>query len=78
MKVFSNFTSHKDKIEGETVTLIQNTFRDLRSSIGAFDLLQSFKSIETLDTISNNLQKKYYDVLAAYKKELDANKALFE
>ena len=65
-------------IENKTIKLIDDTFKDLRSSEGAFDLLNNFKNIVTLDEISKKLQKKYTDVLNNYKKELDNNRALFE
>lgn len=48
--------------------LIDSTFADLRSSEGAFDLLNNFKNIETLDQISERLQRKYTDVLHSYRK----------
>lgn len=50
------------------MSLIDNTFSDLRSSEGAFDLLNNFKNIDTLDEISKRLQDKYTDVLNSYKK----------
>jgi dynein heavy chain len=65
-------------IENNTIKLIDDTFKDLRSSEGAFDLLNNFKNIATLDEIAKKLQKKYTDVLNNYKKELDNNRALFE
>ena len=57
--------------------LIDETFKDLRSSEGAFDLLNNFKSIETLDEISKRLQRKYTDVLNSYDKELISYRELF-
>lgn len=59
------------------MSLIDNTFSDLRSSEGAFDLLNNFKNIDTLDEISKRLQDKYTDVLNSYKKQLDIYRALF-
>jgi len=49
------------------------TFKDLRSSEGAFDLLQKFKNVTTLDEISDKLQKKYNDVLKRYSTEVEKN-----
>lgn len=57
--------------------LIDDTFKDLRSSEGAFDLLNNFKSIETLDEISKKLQRKYTEVLNSYDKELISYRELF-
>jgi dynein heavy chain len=58
--------------------LIQQTFKDLRSSLSAFELLYLFKNLKTLEVIDEHLQKRYSDVLISYKSELDRAKALFE
>jgi dynein heavy chain len=50
----------------KTIELIDETFKSLRSAEGAFDLLQNFKSIDTLEDISTTLQKKYQEVLKQY------------
>jgi hypothetical protein len=39
----------------KTIELIDETFKSLRSAEGAFDLLQNFKSIDTLEDISTTL-----------------------
>lgn len=57
--------------------MIRETFTDLRSSQGAFDLLQKFKNVPTLDEISKNLQQKYSEVLKTYDKEVVDNTKLF-
>lgn len=57
--------------------LIDDTFKDLRSSEGAFDLLNNFKNIDTLPEISTRLQQKYTDVLKSYRKELVVYRELF-
>jgi len=57
--------------------LIDDTFKDLRSSEGAFDLLNNFKNIDTLPEISKRLQQKYTDVLKSYRKELVVYRELF-
>lgn len=43
-------------IEDATVKQINEAFRDLRSSEGAFDLLQKFKDVPTLEGIDKLLQ----------------------
>lgn len=58
--------------------LIDDTFKDLRSSEGAFDLLNNFKNIDTLPEISTRLQQKYTDVLKSYRKELVVYRELFQ
>jgi dynein heavy chain len=58
-QLFNSFKSQQNNLENRTMKLIDDTFKDLRSSEGAFDLLNNFKSIETLDEISKKLQRKY-------------------
>ena len=77
-QLISSFKQNQGTIENSTIRLIDDTFKDLRSSEGAFDLLNNFKNIATLDEIAKKLQKKYTDVLNNYRKELDNNRALFE
>lgn len=48
-QLYNNFKKHQNELENKTMKLIDDTFKDLRSSEGAFDLLNNFKSIETLD-----------------------------
>lgn len=76
-KLFNTFKAQQTILEKKTMSLIDNTFSDLRSSEGAFDLLNNFKNIDTLDEISKRLQDKYTDVLNSYKKELDIYRTLF-
>jgi len=51
-KEHTNFKKKSKIIEEDTIKLINETFRDLRSAEGAFDLLQKFKTVSTLDKIS--------------------------
>lgn len=51
----NKFDSSKAEIETETVNLINSTFKFLRSSEGAFDMLQNFKNMNTLSQISVTL-----------------------
>lgn len=44
-QLFNNFKSQQNNLENRTMKLIDDTFKDLRSSEGAFDLLNNFKSI---------------------------------
>lgn len=67
-QLYNTFKQTQQLIENKTIKLIDDTFKDLRSSEGAFDLLNNFKNIVTLDEISKKLQKKYTDVLNNYKK----------
>jgi len=60
--IFSKFKAQSKDIETQTIKLIQATFSDLRSSESAFELLYQFKNLETLQVISDNLQRRYSDV----------------
>ena len=73
-----NYKESIKKIEQETEELIETTFKDLRSSESAFELLQDFKNLENLDHISEHLGKKYSNVLETYKKELHENQLIFD
>lgn len=47
-RIYNAFTDRQKVLEINTMKLIDDTFKDLRSSEGAFDLLNNFKSIDTL------------------------------
>lgn len=48
-QLYNTFKQTQQLIENKTIKLIDDTFKDLRSSEGAFDLLNNFKNIVTLD-----------------------------
>jgi dynein heavy chain len=75
---YTKFKNDRQAIETNTVKLIHDTFKDLRSAEGAFDLLQKFKNVGTVDAIAQNLQSKYSDVLKRYSQEVEKNRELFE
>ena len=68
LRLYQSFIERQKQQEISTMKLIDETFKDLRSSEGAFDLLNNFKNIDTLPEISKRLQQKYTDVLKSYKK----------
>ena len=73
-----NFNQQIESIESDTVTLISNTFsKNLNSSVGAFDLLDKFKSVETRDKIQQELSDKFKDVLVKYTSELNEMEKLY-
>lgn len=57
-------------IEREAINFIDHSFKTLRSSSAAFDLLLKFKHIRSRDAINNQLMKKFNDILAQYCKEV--------
>jgi len=75
--IYNEFGRKSSKIEDKTTDLIDKAFNNLRSSEGAFDLLQNFKNIATLETISDKMQKKYSEVLKQYSTELQDNERLY-
>jgi dynein heavy chain, axonemal len=77
-RLFNAFIERQKQLEINTMKLIDDTFKDLRSSEGAFDLLNNFKNIDTLPEISTRLQQKYTDVLKSYRKELVVYRELFQ
>lgn len=58
--------------------LIDSSFNKLKSSEGAFDLLNKFKNIKTRKSIEDQLGLKYTDVLIGYKNEVTQMEQLFQ
>ncbi|XP_028292993.1 dynein heavy chain 10, axonemal [Gouania willdenowi] len=65
-------------IEGEAVAIIDHSFKTLRSSAAAFDVLIKFKHVCTREAINQLLTRKFHDILAQYCKEVDKIKQIFE
>ncbi len=57
-------------IEGEAINFIDQSFKTLRSSAAAFDMLLKFKHIRSREAINNHLMRKFNDILAQYCKEV--------
>lgn len=57
-------------IEGEAINFIDQSFKTLRSSAAAFDMLQKFKHIRSREAINKHLMRKFNDILAQYCKEV--------
>ena len=51
-QMLNKYNNEKKKIQEKTITLIETTFNDLRSSESAFELLQRFINLKSLDHIS--------------------------
>ena len=77
-KKLKDYNLKTEEIQNKTINLIQTTFSDLRSSESAFDLLQKFINLRSLDIISKKLEDKYKNVLKTYRRELNHNKEIFE
>lgn len=57
-------------IEGEAINIIDQSFKTLRSSTAAFEMLLKFKHIRSRETINNHLMRKFNDILAQFCKEV--------
>lgn len=57
-------------IEGEAIIFIDLSFKTLRSSAVAFDMLLKFKHIRSREAINNHLMRKFNDILAQYCREV--------
>ncbi|XDV20914.1 hypothetical protein PO909_026119, partial [Leuciscus waleckii] len=71
------FKTDVQAIEREAINFIDHSFKTLRSSSAAFDLLLKFKHIRSRDAINNQLMKKFNDILAQYCKEMDLLNDIF-
>uniref|UniRef100_A0A672JPG1 Dynein heavy chain tail domain-containing protein n=1 Tax=Salarias fasciatus TaxID=181472 RepID=A0A672JPG1_SALFA len=65
-------------IDGEAITFIDQSFKTLRSSSTAFEILMKFKHVRCREAIKNHLMKKSDDILAQYIKEVDAIAEIFK
>ncbi|XP_067295015.1 dynein axonemal heavy chain 10 isoform X2 [Pseudorasbora parva] len=75
--VIQEFKTDVQAIEREAISFIDHSFKTLRSSSAAFDLLLKFKNIRSRDAINNQLMKKFNDILVQYCKEMDLLNDIF-
>jgi dynein heavy chain len=76
-ELYRAFEDAMRQSDGSCVHLIDNSFNKLKSSEGAFDLLNKFKNIKTRKSIEDQLGLKYTDVLIGYKNEVAQMEQLF-
>lgn len=76
--IMQDFNTAVQAIEAEAMHFIDESFKTLRSSTDAFDMLLKFKHIRTREVISNHLMKKLDDILEQYCKEVDRTREIFE
>ncbi|VDL96191.1 unnamed protein product [Schistocephalus solidus] len=72
------FRHDVEKIKLEVKSCINNSFKSLRSSQGAFEMLQRFSSSQTEGDIASVFTEKFQDVLDQYEKELRIVETTFE
>lgn len=77
-ELYRAFEDAMRQSDGSCVHLIDNSFNKLKSSEGAFDLLNKFKNIKTRKSIEDQLGLKYTDVLIGYKNEVAQMEQLFQ
>ncbi|XP_076854099.1 dynein axonemal heavy chain 10 [Brachyhypopomus gauderio] len=75
--VMQDFKNKVRDIEGEAISFINQSFKTLRSASAAFDMLLKFKHIRSREALSNQMMKKFNDILAQYCKEVDIIDEMF-
>ena len=58
--------------------MIDAAFKKLRSAEGAFDLIQNLKNVRTRESIKDQMQKKYINILTKYGEEVQQMSELFK
>jgi dynein heavy chain, axonemal len=74
---YAKFKEEVKVIENKTIDMIDTAFRKLRSAEGAFDLIQNLKNVRTRESIKEQMQKKYTDILVKYGEEVQQMSELF-
>ena len=75
--LITRFNSDSESIQKEATSLIEETFKVLRSSESGFEFLQKFK-VDNMEEVTRDLSTRYGDVLSNYKNELELNRSIFE
>ncbi|XP_075882096.1 dynein axonemal heavy chain 10-like isoform X2 [Nelusetta ayraudi] len=76
--IIHNFNNSVQSIEEEAISIIDQSFKTLRSSTAAFDLLLKFKHIRSTEAINNHLMRKFNDILIQFCKEVENKTEIFE
>jgi len=77
-ELYKAFEDAMRQSDGSCAHLIESSFNKLKSSEGAFDLLNKFKNIKTRKAIEDQLSTKYIDVLNGYRNEVAQMDQLFQ
>ncbi|OMJ92498.1 hypothetical protein SteCoe_4738 [Stentor coeruleus] len=75
---YAKFKDEVKMIENKTIAMIDLAFKKLRSAEGAFDLIQNLKNVRTRESIKEQMQKKYTDILIKYGEEVQQMDELFK
>ncbi len=65
-------------IEDMIKNVIEDSFNELQSSMGAFDMVCTFEAIEGRKSIHKHLKERYKDILQQYVKELNCFSGMFK
>ena len=64
--VMTRFHQHVGEIEEMTKSFIEQSFTRLRSAEGAFELVENFRNIQSRDSINQQINDRYTDILQRY------------
>uniref|UniRef100_A0A3Q1G9E8 Dynein axonemal heavy chain 10 n=1 Tax=Acanthochromis polyacanthus TaxID=80966 RepID=A0A3Q1G9E8_9TELE len=67
--IMQDFDTTVQAIEEEAIGFIDQSFKTLRSSAAAFEMLLKFKHIRSREAVNSHLMKKFNDILAQFCKE---------
>lgn len=75
---FAAFDVAMKGLENDTIRLIDETFRDLRSAESAYDLYTNFENLIKQPEIKEAMNKKYINILKQFMKEIKEYSLNFE
>jgi dynein heavy chain len=76
--VMHRFREDVSKIEEVVKSFINDSFKKLRNADGAFALLEKFKSLQSRQSITQQMAEKYTDVLFRFRSEIEVVLAQFD
>ncbi|KAL6114194.1 dnah10 [Pungitius sinensis] len=76
--IMRDFNTTVQDIEEEAINFVDQSFKTLRSSAAALEMLLKFKNIKSREAINNHLKRKFNDILVQYCKEVDSINEIFE
>lgn len=76
--VFDLFKRDMDSLELDTIQLIHETFKELRSAESAFDLYTNFENLINQPNIKKAMREKYINILQQFIKEIKQYSDIFE
>ena len=76
--VMMRFHQHVVEIEDMTKSFIELSFQKLRSAEGAFELVENFRNIQSRESINQQINERYKDILRQYTKELEGIHSIFD